>query len=232
MQNRRLYSEYFAPYYDEISKRFFDYDKKVASFMNLLKKDDRIFEIGIGTGLFAVHLHNEGFLIEGIDKSRDMIKLLKKNFPDLPAGFGDIKRYNFFRNYDVILMHSSVFLFTNINGTVVFESYLTSEGDMIGVLDKLYDSLNIGGRLIMNIQKNPKKIYLNKNLFYGLISKYYFAKKRVVKEHFLIKSGDVIMKNRVKKYTCFYNHFVDLINRSKFKDSSVIKNDEWVILQK
>ena len=59
--------------------------ERVPFVKNLLKKygKDSVLELGIGTGLFAIPLHEAGFNVEGLEVSQVMIDVLGHKAPGI-----------------------------------------------------------------------------------------------------------------------------------------------------
>ena len=87
--------------------------ERVPFVINLLKKrgKDSVLELGIGTGLFAIPLHEAGFNIEGLELSQVMIDVIGQRTPGLKVHKGDMRDYTINGRYDAILALSSVLVF-------------------------------------------------------------------------------------------------------------------------
>lgn len=57
-----------------------DYLNKICS---LLKPEDRILDIGAGTGRDLINLYSQNFDIYGLEPSKELIKIFKQNNPNL-----------------------------------------------------------------------------------------------------------------------------------------------------
>ncbi len=82
----------------------------VKNLLNRLGKDS-VLELGIGTGLFAIPLHEAGFNIEGLEISQVMIDVVGQKALGLKVHKGDMRDYTISRRYDAILALSSVLVF-------------------------------------------------------------------------------------------------------------------------
>ena len=69
--------------------------ERVPFVINLLKKHgkDSVLELGIGTGLFAIPLHEAGFNIEGLELSQVMIDVIGQRTPGVKVHKGDMRDY-------------------------------------------------------------------------------------------------------------------------------------------
>ena len=90
-----------------------DTNKRVPFVKDLLNKHGKnsVLELGIGTGLFAVPLHEAGFDIEGLEISQVMIDVVGQRAPGLKVHKGDMRDFTVNRRYDAILALSSVLVF-------------------------------------------------------------------------------------------------------------------------
>ena len=93
--------------YDGVYPRDF---RKVPFVEKLLKKHKckSILEIGSGSGIFTVPLAKHGFKIEGIEISREMIKVSHKKFPKLKVHKADMRNFRLTKKFDAVIAPSSV----------------------------------------------------------------------------------------------------------------------------
>jgi len=128
--------------YDKIAEDYqadrhiFDNKKEMEEFVNLLPKNARVLDVGCGVGLpFAKSLIKSGFAVVGVDFSRSMLKLARKNvaeanlikqdmtmlgfrdnsFDGLTASYSIIhvpreKHYSLFRSFHKILKPKGIML--------------------------------------------------------------------------------------------------------------------------
>lgn len=66
----------FAKYYDKFYQNK-NYKKEVEFLKNFIKKEDKIIDIGCGTGIHASLLEEDGFDVDGLDINREMLELAK-----------------------------------------------------------------------------------------------------------------------------------------------------------
>ena len=76
--------------------------ERVPFVINLLKKHgkDSVLELGIGTGLFAIPIHEAGFNIEGLELSQVMIDVIGQRTPGVKVHKGDMRDYTINGRYD------------------------------------------------------------------------------------------------------------------------------------
>ena len=119
----------------------------------LLKKYYKrsILEIGIGTGLFAIPLHEAGFDIEGLEISQVMIDVVGRRAPGLKVHKGDMRSYTVNSRYDAILALSSVLVF------------VANEQEIKQCLQRCYDHLESKGILLLELPNHTVEIGQSNN---------------------------------------------------------------------
>jgi SAM-dependent methyltransferase len=127
--------------------------EKVPFVKNLLERHgkDSVLELGIGTGLFAIPLHEAGFDIEGLEISQVMIDVVGQRAPGLKVHKGDMRDYKINRRYDAILALSSVFVF------------VANEQEIKQCLQRCYDHLESKGILVLELPNHLVEIGQSNN---------------------------------------------------------------------
>ena len=130
-----------------------DTKERVPFVKDLLKKHakDSILELGIGTGLFAIPLHEAGFNIEGLEISQVMIDVVAQKAPGLKVHKGDMRDYTINGRYDAILALSSVLVF------------VANEQEIKRCLQRCYDHLESKGILLLELPNHPVEIGQSNN---------------------------------------------------------------------
>ncbi len=126
---------------------------RVPFVKTLLETNDKqsVLELGIGTGLFAVPLHEAGFNIDGLEISQVMIDLVGQRAPGLKVHKGDIRNYTTNRRYDAILALSSVLVFVN------------NEQEIKQCLECCYNHLESKGILLLELPNHSVEIGRSNN---------------------------------------------------------------------
>ena len=143
--------------YDEIGDAYDlvypDTIERVPFVKNLLKRHrkDSVLEIGIGTGLFAIPLHEAGINIEGLEISQVMIDIIGRRAPTLKVHRGDMRDYTINRRYDAILALSSVLVF------------VANEQEIKRCLQRCYDHLESKGILLLELPNHKVEIAQSNN---------------------------------------------------------------------
>lgn len=129
----------FAKYYDKFySKK--DYQKEVLFLNNFINKEDKIIDIGCGTGMHASLLKD--YNIDGLDLNKEMLEIAKSRIN------GDLYQQNILnikinKKYDVIIS-----MFAVIN-------HLRNIDELELCLKNLKQILNPNGKIIIDLH-NPQ----------------------------------------------------------------------------
>ena len=126
---------------------------RVPFVKNLLERHgkDSVLELGIGTGLFAIPLHEAGFDIEGLEISQVMIDVVAQRAPVLKVHKGDMRNYTINRRYGAILALSSVLVFVN------------NEEEIKQCLQRCYIHLESKGVLLLELPNHAVEIGQSNN---------------------------------------------------------------------
>ena len=130
-----------------------DTAERVPFVKNILKKFGKqtVLELGIGTGLFAIPLHEAGLKIEGLEISEVMIDLLRQKAPALKVHQGDIRHFALDKRYEAILALSSTFVLVN------------NHNEIKQCLQCAYEHLQPEGLLLLELPNHPVEIELSNN---------------------------------------------------------------------
>ena len=130
-----------------------DTSERVPFVKDLLKRlgKDSVLELGIGTGLFAIPLHEAGFNIEGLEISQVMIDVVSQKAPGLKVHKGDMRNYAINGRYDAILALSSVLVF------------VANEQEIKQCLQRCYDHLESNGILLLELPNHSVEISKSNN---------------------------------------------------------------------
>ena len=120
---------------------------------NLLKIHGKnsVLELGIGTGLFAIPLHEAGINIEGLEISQVMIDVVAQRAPGLKVHKGDMRDYAINGGYEAILALSSVLVF------------VANEQEIKRCLQRCYDHLESKGLLLLELPNHSVEIGQSNN---------------------------------------------------------------------
>ena len=115
--------------------RYFSYVSRMAEgLIRILAplKDERILDMGCGTGDLTAKIARSGARVIGLDISEDMIVASRRKYPTLDFQVGDVKDFKFEEPFDAV--------FSN--------AVLHWIDDQAKVIDRVRQILKIGGRFI------------------------------------------------------------------------------------
>lgn len=140
--------DHIADAYDLV---YADTGEKVPFVIQKLQhyQAQEILELGSGSGLLAIPLKDEGFKIEGLEISKEMIAVAHQNDPELTVHCGDIRDYDLGKQYDAVLCVSS--------GLVLLDSH----EEMRQCLSRSYAHLKPGGILWLELPNHPVEMQQN-----------------------------------------------------------------------
>lgn len=234
----------FAEYYDQISDTFIDIKKAANSLKSLISNKRELFEIGLGTGYFASMFIDDGYKIAGIQPKDEMLTILKRKFPVIEIlGECKLEDYHFTRKHQIIVSHSSVFLFTKhqtnfgLNNETrinyVFQSFITDPDIIFDCFKKILESLTSDGQLFINIQTNPLPLVKVKTdrgwLIFEMTYCNYFFELGYVEKHFRLSHDQQIFEIEDKRFCMPYSEFKTEISKLGFF-ITVSENKDWIIL--
>ncbi|UOQ46321.1 class I SAM-dependent methyltransferase [Halobacillus salinarum] len=100
-----------------------------------------ILELGCGTGEITYRLHNQRYEVTGVDLSEEMLALAaaKKPSSSIQWIHQDIRNLEGFSNLDCIVSYCDVL------------NYITTEEDLLQVMERTYTSLKTGGLFLFDV---------------------------------------------------------------------------------
>lgn len=131
-----------ANLYDRAHKFVSTYGKDVIRLLHP-KKNERILDIGCGTGDLTNEIFSMGAFVVGVDYSENMIQQAKKKYPKIDFQVKDILTLDYKNRFDAV--------FSNAVLHWVRQPYQA--------LEEIYKSLHVGGRFVAefggkgNVQK-------------------------------------------------------------------------------
>jgi ubiquinone/menaquinone biosynthesis C-methylase UbiE len=125
--------------------------KELYYLKKLLKKDQKILDLACGYGRFTIPLAKQGYNIEGLDISKNLLneakKRAKKEKLSIKFKLGDMRKLNYKNNtFDAIICMWSAFI------------ELPNKKDQIKALNEMYRVLNKNGFAFLEMaeQRNAK----------------------------------------------------------------------------
>lgn len=196
------FSENYSKYYDLIySKK--NYKKETHLIENILKKyalkNNKLLDMGCGTGKYSDLLTRKGFEVTGIDKSYHMIKIAKRNF---------------YKNKKVKFLNSNLLKFNT-----------KKKFDIISALFHIL-SYQINEKKINNFFKNSQKLLVKNGI---LIFDFWFLPgvinlKQPNKFREIKKKSLKILRTTSSRWLKNINRIDDLHEMYIFKNKKLILN--------
>jgi ubiquinone/menaquinone biosynthesis C-methylase UbiE len=149
--NEQLLHGKLAKYYDHINS-YRDYLDEAVRLQNLIIKyspiePTTILDVACGTGLHLKHLKDD-FSSTGIDISKDMLKIARKNAKGIIFKQADMKKFKLKKEFDVITC-----LLSSIG-------YSRTQVNLDKTLKNFYDHATKGGLLILE-PSGAKSFYVS-----------------------------------------------------------------------
>lgn len=91
----------FAKYYDKFYKNK-NYAKETEFLKNFINQNDKIIDIGCGTGIHAFLLQQNGFKVDGLDLNKEMLEIAKTRIHS-NLYLQNVLDININQKYDVII---------------------------------------------------------------------------------------------------------------------------------
>lgn len=134
-----LYKDYYkySDFYD-IFNKYRNYNREIRFILNMTKNKKWILDLGCGTGTHLNILENLGYIVNGIDKSENMVALAREKVKSEIYNM-DILDYKLDEKYDAIIAMHSVF------------NHLKSYEDFDKTLSNSLDHLTKNGIMIIDL---------------------------------------------------------------------------------
>jgi len=165
-----------APDFEKMYCKKIYYQKYLDRFLSYLQKNQAILDAGCGTGHVARYVKEKGYVVEGIDLSKEMIKIAKSKSKDIKFEIEDIRKARYSPDsFDAIMY---LFSLNHLNNNEFEEIICTSlkiikKGGFIflglpeGTGEKMEDEyLKLGRKMYFNyFEKKYVKLILKKYNF-------------------------------------------------------------------
>lgn len=163
----------FAKYYDKFYQNK-DYTKETEFLINFICQNDKVIDIGCGTGIHASLLQRKGFNVEGLDLNKEMLDIAKTRVNN-NLYLQNVLDLNINKKYDVII---SMFAVLN---------HLKDTQELEKALINLKNILRDNGKIIIDLH-NPQNSG-NKIDYYDNMTRtmeWYFDKKSKIEKSKII----------------------------------------------
>ena len=72
-----------------------------------VKENTRVLDVACGTGVLFPDYIKRGAVVTGVDISPEMVKIAKKNFPEIEVICEDVENLNFTEKFDVVMVYNA-----------------------------------------------------------------------------------------------------------------------------
>ncbi len=72
-----------------------------------VKENTRVLDVACGTGVLFPDYINRGAVVTGVDISPEMVKIAKKNFPEIEVICEDVENLNFTEKFEVVMVYNA-----------------------------------------------------------------------------------------------------------------------------
>lgn len=72
-----------------------------------VKENTRVLDVACGTGVLFPGYIKRGAVVTGVDISPEMVKIAKKNFPEIEVICEDVENLNFTEKFDVVMVYNA-----------------------------------------------------------------------------------------------------------------------------
>ena len=72
-----------------------------------VKENTRVLDVACGTGVLFPDYIKRGAVVTGVDISPEMVKIAKKNFPEIEVICEDVEKLDFSEKFDVVMVYNA-----------------------------------------------------------------------------------------------------------------------------
>lgn len=72
-----------------------------------VKENTRVLDVACGTGVLFPDYIKRGAVVTGVDISLEMVKIAKKNFPEIEVICEDVEKVDFSEKFDVVMVYNA-----------------------------------------------------------------------------------------------------------------------------
>ena len=187
-----------AEYYDKVIEKGYHNNKEYLSDLSgIIKKGERVLELGCGTGKILLELLKRGVFVEGLDTSKSMIEKLKSKNNKVAVHVSELRDFNLTKEYDYVLSCNGPFSIKRDE----LESYILEKDEFVKILKK-YSKIAKKGLLInigtekpeLKIPLSDTEIFIHKE---GKVKDYTIMINLIFQDDAL-KANKIFIKRRYK----------------------------------
>jgi|SRR3989338_3263646 len=187
-----------AEYYDKVIEKGYHNNKEYLSDLSgIIKKGEKVLELGCGTGKILLELLKRGVFVEGLDTSKSMIEKLKSKNNKVAVHVSELRDFNLTKEYDYVLSCNGPFSIKRDE----LESYILEKDEFVKILKK-YSKIAKKGLLInigtekpeLKIPLSDTEIFIHKE---GKVKDYTIMINLIFQDDAL-KANKIFIKRRYK----------------------------------
>ncbi len=129
---QQVASKWDAELYSGKHSFVYEHGESLIAFLDP-KKDERILDLGCGSGQLTNAIQNLCEYVVGIDSSFEMIQTAKSNFPFVNFQLGDATDFHFEQKFNAIFSNAALHWVTNYQEAI----------------ERMYENLSYGGRIVL-----------------------------------------------------------------------------------
>ncbi len=158
------FDKFISEYYDKlVDKGYHDNKKYILGISKIIKKGEKVLELGSGTGKILLELMNSGIVVEGLDVSEHMTSKLKSKNPKVTIHLSNLSDFSPIKEYDYTLSCNGPF---SIKGNEI-ESYILEKNELVEVLKKYSNMAKKGILINIGFEKPNLRIDLGNDSLYA-----------------------------------------------------------------
>ena len=219
-------NEYTAisDYYDLLmTSGYYQYDKLADSITSIISVNQKIIEIGVGSGLLLEQLLkiNDRYDLTGMDHTPEMIEIAKKRLGNRVKLFeADIVSMSISEKFDVAISNGGLCAFVDTKATCDYYTHLIDDESNLKALQNIANCLEKGGLFIINIQgvHDSYDKLLSGGVVYSQEIFESTANKDCIEKNFYFKKDEQILAHQQLIYRIFQGKRIeDLFSKAGFK---------------
>lgn len=225
-----------APYYDDITSRYFDYSQALESIKKLAK-GRKILSLGSGTATLEILLAKEGFDVTGIECSHPMLEIARRKIADASVNVrlveANAQNFSLDEMFDTVFSYRSVHVIIKSDSERYFESFLQRD-QVLESFSSIAGHLNDSGRFLIDMmdERNPDVCL---DIGDGRVYTAQIQKpdaSGILANHRISKNGNIIAESKVQHYFMTIREYSTMARKAGFSPLGPDRTDNFHVLVK